>query len=84
MEVSKHTFDINLHLYLFARRRKTVTVEARLVDLERKLERRARENSQKLEEVKTTEQRLEQKLDRILSLLENFEAKELSLNTNLY
>ena len=71
-------------IVLLSRRKKTVTMEAKLIDLERKLERSARENSQKLEEVKTTELRLEQKLDRILSLLENFEAKELSLNTNLY
>ena len=65
-----------------------MTVEARLVDLERKLERSTRANSQKLEEVKTrletAEQRLEMKLDRIQSLLEHFEAKELSLNTNFY
>ena len=65
-----------------------MTVEAKLVDLERKLERSARENLQKFEEVKkrleTAELRLEQKLDRIQSLLENFEAKEMSLNTNLY
>ena len=52
-------------------------MEARLIDLERKLERSTRENSHKLE-------RLEQKLDSIQNLLEKFEAKELSLNTNLY
>ena len=54
-----------------------MTVEARLVDLERKLERSSRENSQKFEEVN-------KKLDRIQNLLEQFEAKERSLNTNMY
>ena len=63
-------------------------MEARLADLEQRLERSARESSHKLDEVKkrleTTEQRLEEKLDRIQNLLEHFQAKELSLNTNLY
>ena len=65
-----------------------MTLEERLLDLERKLERSAIESSRRFEEVKrgleTREQRLEEKLDRIQKLLEHFQAKELSLNTNLY
>ena len=71
------TFNLFPYIYFFTRRKKTVTLEARLIDLERKLERSTRENSHNLE-------RLEQKLDSIQNLLEKFEAKELSLNTNLY
>ena len=57
-------------------------------DLDQKIQKSARENSQKLEEVKerleATEKRLEQKLDRIQSILEHFRDKEMSVNTNLY